>query len=104
MEKEILFNYPHFVRGDMSEYMARSTMPRITYKNSDIPPHDTRDLKRGDIIIVNNAYGRYKGELHIVLKDMPNDGNKNVIGTLSSQEQRLLDYIEPWITFAFIER
>lgn len=104
LEKEIIFQYPHFVRGDMSEYMARSTQCRITYKDADIPAHDTRNLKRGDIIIVNNEYGRYKGELHIVLKDMPNEGNKNVVATLSPEEQILLDYVEPWIPFAFVEK
>lgn len=104
LEKEIIFQYPHFVRGDMSEYMARSTQCRITYQNSDLPPHDTRDLQRGDIVIVNNLYGRYKGELHIVTKDMPNDGNKNVVGTLNENEKLLLEYIEPWIPFAFISK
>lgn len=102
IEKEIIFNFPHYVRGDMSAYMARSTMSRIKYENADIPPHNTRDLKRGDIIIVNNEYGRYKGELHIVLKDMPNDGNKNVVGHLSDEEQILLHYLKPWTPFTFI--
>ena len=60
--------------------MARSTMPRVTYAKESVPPKNTRDLKRGDVVIVNDEYSRYKGELHIVLKDMPNDGRKNVIG------------------------
>ena len=42
-----------------------------------------------------------KGELHIVTKDMPNDGRKNVIGHLPEYEHVLLDYIEPWKVFAF---
>lgn len=103
IEKEILYTFPHYVRGDMSEYMARSTMSRIKYKDADIPPHDTYDLHRGDVIIVNNEYGRYKGELHIVLKDMPNNGNKNVIGHLSEEEQILLPYLTPWLPFTFIK-
>jgi hypothetical protein len=103
VEKEIIFNFPHYVRGDMSEYMARSTMCRITYKDADIKPHNTRDLTRGDIIIVNNEYGRYKGELHIVTKDMPNDGRKNIVGRIPENEMMLLDYIEPWRPFEIIE-
>lgn len=104
VEKEIIFNFPHFVRGDMSAYMARSTMSRIVYKDADIPAHHTEDLKAGDIIIVNNEYGRYKGELHIVLEDMPNDGRKNVVGRIPKNELHLLNYIEPWKSFQIINK
>lgn len=101
-EAKILFEHPHFVRGDMSAYAARSTMPRITYAKESIPPKNTRDLKRGDIIILNDEYDRYKGELQIVLKDMPNDGRKNVIGHIPENETMLLGYIMPWKTFGFM--
>lgn len=101
-EAKILFEHPHFVRGDMSAYTARSTMPRITYAKESVPPKNTRDLKRGDIIIINDEYDRYKGELQIVLKDMPNDGRKNVIGHIPENETMLLDYIMPWKTFGFM--
>ena len=57
----------------MSEYMARSTMPRVTYANESVQTKNTRDLKSGYVVIVNDEYSLYKGELHIVLKDMPND-------------------------------
>lgn len=103
VEKEIIFNFPHHVRGDMSEYMVRSTMCRIEYKDSDIKPNNTEDLKRGDIVILNNKYNRYKGELHIVLKDMPNDGRKNVVGRIPENEVHLLNYIEPWKVFQIIQ-
>ena len=42
-------------------------------------------MKRGDVVIVNDEYNRYKGELQIVLMDMENDGRKNVIGHLSGK-------------------
>lgn len=103
-ERDVLYYAPkHIVRGDLSEYMIRSTMPRVTFAAESIPPANTRDLKRGDIIIVNDLYSRYKGELHIVLKDMPNDGRKNVIGHLPEYEHVMLDYIEPWKVFGFVE-
>lgn len=102
-EKDILYNFNHWVRGDMSEYMARSTFSRIKHANDPIPAKNTRDLKRGDIVIVNENYPRYKGELHIVTKDMPNDGRKNVIGHIPENEIMLLDYIKPWISFGFME-
>lgn len=100
-DKKVLFEHPHLVRGDMSSYMARSTMPRVTYEKESFPANNTRDLKRGDIVIINDRYARYKGELHIVLEDMPNDGRKNVIGCVPEYEMILLDYIEPWRPFAF---
>lgn len=102
-EAKILYEHLHFVRGDMSEYMARSTMPRVTFANESVPAKNVRDLKRGDVIIVNDEYARYKGELHIVLKDMPNDGRKNVIGRIPDNEMMLLDYIKPWVTFGFMK-
>lgn len=102
-ESKIIYEHEHFIRGDMSEYMARSTFPRVTYAKESVKPENTRDLKRGDVIIVNDNYSRYKGELHIVLKDMPNDGRKNVIGRIPDEESMLLDYIEPWRPFAFLK-
>ncbi|MCF0258446.1 MAG: DUF871 domain-containing protein [Erysipelotrichaceae bacterium] len=102
VEEAILYDYSHVVRGDFSDYMARSTMPRITYASSSIPAANTHDLKRGDVVILNDGYDRYKGELHIVLKDMPNDGRKNVIGHLPKADHLLLEFIEPHIPFKFI--
>lgn len=103
-EHDILyFEQQHIVRGDLSEYMMRSTWPRITFAQASIPAENTRDLKRGDVVILNDGYSRYKGELHVILKDMPNDGRKNVIGHIPECEKVLLDYIEPWKLFGFTE-
>lgn len=99
----LYYENKHVIRGDLSEYMIRSTMPRVTYAGKSIPPANTRNLKRGDVVIVNDRYSRYKGELHVVLKEMPNDGRKNVIGHLPEYEQILLEYIEPWKIFGFQE-
>lgn len=102
VEQKILNYEPkHVVRGDLSEYMIRSTWPRVTYQAEPLPAANTRDLKRGDVVILNEGYSKYKGELHVVLKDMPNDGRKNVIGHIPDYEHILLDYIEPWKVFAF---
>ncbi len=102
-EKEILYYAKHFVRGDISDYMRRSTMTRIIFKNSVVKPKNTRALKRGDIVIVNDNYSRYKGELHIVLMDMENEGNKNVVARVKDEELFLLDYLDSWKQFIIIE-
>ncbi len=103
-EYKVIYEHEHFVRGDMSEYMARSTMPRVTYAAESVPAANTRDLKRGDVIVINDNYSRYKGELQILLKDMPNDGRRNVVGRIPDNELMLLDYIQPWIPFAFMKK
>lgn len=101
--EELILNFDqgHVIRGDLSEYMIRSTMTRVVYKDQSVPPANTRNMKRGDVVIVNDGYTRYKGELQVVLKDMPNDGRKNVIGHIPECELVLLDYIRPWKRFAF---
>ena len=102
VEKKILFEHIHEVRVDRNPYAARSTSPRRTFKNASIPPKNTKDFKRGDVVIVNELYDRYKGELHIVLQDMLNDGRKNVVGHIQEEEQILLDYLDAWRTFKLI--
>lgn len=99
VEEKILYDDKHVVRGDISAYMVRSTMTRIKYADETIKPQNTRDLKRGDVVILNDNYTRYKGELHIVLKDMPNEGNKNVVGRVKAEEMFLLDYLDSWEKF-----
>ena len=59
-------------------------------------------LKRGDICILNEDYGRYKGELHIILNNIENDGRINKVGHLLPEEMILLDFIEPWKAFEII--
>lgn len=102
VEKEIIFEYPHYVRGDMSEYMVRSTMPRIDYADAEIKPHDTDDLVPGDVVILNEQYGRYKGELHIITKEMKNDGNKNVVGKIIASDRFNMRYLDSWKVFGFV--
>ena len=103
VEEKILYDDEHFVRGDISPYMRRSTMTRVKYKEESVKPQNTRSLVRGDVVIVNDNYTRYKGELHIVLKDMENEGNKNVVGKIKPEEMFLLDYLKSWDKFVIID-
>lgn len=103
MERMITLNEPHYNRGDVSDYLIRSTMSRVKYKEHDFPVHDPFDIKRGDIVVGNNLFGQYKGELQIALKDMKADGRKNVIGSIPKEELFLLEHLQPWGRFAFFE-
>ncbi|HHC8503991.1 TPA: DUF871 domain-containing protein [Enterococcus faecium] len=102
-ERICLFDNLHSYRGDRSEYILRSTMTRVYYKDKDFPPHNTRDMHHGDVLIDNEGYGQYKGETQIALKDMKNDGRVNVVGRISDDELFLLDLLKPWSSFKLIE-
>lgn len=99
VEKKIILDEVHLYRGDRSEYMIRSTSTRIKYKQESIPPHHTEPIKKGDILICNDHFGQYKGEAQIALKEMENEGNRNVVGHLEEDAIFLLDYLKPWSTF-----
>lgn len=103
LEKKIVLDEEHFNRGDISDYLIRSTQPRITYKESNFEPSFTPDLiKKGYITIGNNDFGQYKGELHLAKKDHSNDKKrKNVVAKVSDEEIFLLDLIPPWSKFGF---
>lgn len=91
----------HFYRGDVSDYLIRSTQSRVKYKSEEFKPTYTPDIGRGDILIENELYGQYKGELQIALKEMKNSGKTNVVGRIAEEEIFLLDYLEPWGKFQF---
>ncbi|MGL4647505.1 MAG: DUF871 domain-containing protein [Mycoplasmoidaceae bacterium] len=102
-EKAIVLNEPHFNRGDVSDYLIRSTQSRLKYKDHDFPATFTPQLvKRGYITIGNNTFGQYKGELHLSKKDHDNYLlRKNVVARIINEELFLLDYIKPWSKFGF---
>lgn len=97
--KKIVIEEPHFNRGDVSEYMIRSTQSRVKYKGEHFEAFNTPPIKRGDILIESSLYKRYAGELQIALKDMDNSGRTNVVGRVAEDEIYLLDQIEPWQKF-----
>ena len=102
-EREVLFNNLHSYRGDRSEYILRSTMTRIKYKDLPFPAHNTIDMKKGDVLIDNVGYGQYKGETQIAIKEMKNDGRVHVVGKISTDELFLLDFLRPWSNFKLVE-
>lgn len=100
-EMLILTKEPHFNRGDVSEYVVRSTQSRVKYKGTPFEPKNTRDMEEGDIIIESSLYTRYAGELHIALNAMENSGKSSVVAKVVPHERYLIHEIKPWQTFAF---
>lgn len=103
VETDIVLAESHFNRGDVSEYVVRSTGSRVKYKDHYFKLFNPRqDIKKGDILIHSSLYERYGGELQVALKDMNNSGKTNVVGRIASEEVYLLDYLRPWQKFKFM--
>lgn len=103
VERKILVDYnQHFRRGDINEYVIRSTMTRVIYKENDIPQF-TENLNTkqslGEIYIGNNEFKNYKGELHLIINDMPRDEKKNFVAEVINEEKFLIKYINSWKSF-----
>lgn len=103
-EKKIVTGYRHFTRVDASDYMLRSSMPRLDCCDVSFPHRtDARAFfQRGDVLIVNDNLKHYRGELEVVLQDIPNDGERNLVGVIPEEELILLDLVRPEYEFGFI--
>ncbi len=106
LEKEILFQFPtHGDMGDCLNYMLRSRWTRVVYKGKSIPvrPCNKTHYTRGDVVIVNDNLAHYRAEIQIVLKDIPVDGQRNLLGRISEEEICFLDSIKGGDVFSFME-
>lgn len=106
VEKEIIYDYaPHWDRYDHSSFFLRSSMCRLNYRDTSIPhrPCDQKVFKRGDVLIVNDNLAHYRGELEIVLTEIPNDGERNLCGHIKEEELNLLDMIQPGHYFKILK-
>ncbi|WP_407390808.1 DUF871 domain-containing protein [Carnobacterium jeotgali] len=101
LEAKIVTEEFHFNRGDVSDYVIRSTQSRVKYKGHEFVPFHTPDMKKGDIIIETSLYAHYAGELQVALQPMKNSGKSNIVGHIVEEEQFLLDYLKPWQKFQF---
>lgn len=106
IEKEILFDFfPHSDVGDSSEWIWRSRMPRFFYRDKAIPARKSEQLsfQPGSVLMVNDNYKHYTGEVQIALMPVLNDGTRNLIGTISSDEMQMLELIHDLDTVVFME-
>lgn len=103
LERKIILEEEHFNRGDVSDYVIRSTQSRVKYKGHNFAPFNTPNMETGDIIIETSLYAHYAGELQIAMLPMNNSGKSNVVGHVSEADRILLPYLKPWQKFAFKE-
>ena len=46
------------------------------------------------VVVVNDNLGHYRGEVEVILKDIPNDGERNLVGKIPKEEFLILDRME----------
>lgn len=105
VEQEILLQFsPHMDMGDSSEWMWRSRLPRVTYADQTIVPRhaDTEWFQPGDVLMVNDNYKHYAGEMQVVLRPMRNDGIRNLVGRVNEQEFGLFELIDDFDEVIFL--
>ncbi|MBO0474696.1 DUF871 domain-containing protein [Enterococcus ureasiticus] len=103
VERKIILEEFHFNRGDISDYVVRSTQSRVKYKGHEFTPFNTVNMETGDIIVETSLYAHYAGELQVALLPMENSGKSNVVGKITESDRVLLPYLRPWQKFAFHE-
>ncbi|MGG0727436.1 DUF871 domain-containing protein [Bacillus paramycoides] len=79
-------------RLDPARDVIRSVESREE-NNVVLQPVNTILRKRGSITIDNELYGRYAGEMQIVINDLPADKKVNVVGMVVEEDVSLLSYI-----------
>ncbi|MET3557072.1 hypothetical protein ABID29_000181 [Streptococcus rupicaprae] len=91
----------HTYRGDVSDYVIRSTRHRERYSEERILPRQTGQMvKRGSVLIDNQDYTRYCGELQLALTDFRVSHKTNLVGHICDYDLPLLDLLQPWQAFA----
>ncbi|MBM7703928.1 DUF871 domain-containing protein [Metabacillus iocasae] len=102
-EESKLLKMNHRNRMDPARDVIRSETSRFYAQKGriDIKPRPILPRPKGAITIDNNHYGRYVGELQVVLRDLPPDAKVNVIGYVSAEDLPLLKMIHPGQSFSF---
>lgn len=97
IERETLFELvPQLDNGDSSEWIWRSRSGRLINSDRPIPPRRTEGdmFPVGSVVVVNDEYPHYSGELQIVREPIVNDGKRNLVARLAPGEEMVLDLIE----------
>lgn len=82
----------HTNRLDPARDVIRSVESREENKIVLQPMH-TIVRKKGSITIDNELYGRYAGEMQVVIHDLPVDEKVNVVGMVVEEDVSLLSYV-----------
>ena len=105
VEKDILYNFaPHISIERNNEFIWRSRMSRIKDERAIEPrTSDKKYFDRGDVLIVNDNYKHYAGEVEIALGKVEIDGERNLVARIKEDELMMLDLIDSGILVKFIK-
>ena len=104
-EREILFDfYPHVDMGDSSEWIWRTRMPRELYRDRVIEPRRSplEEFPVGSVVMVNDRYRHYAGEVQVVLRPIRNDGTRNLVARIDEQEMAMFEFVRPGDPVTFL--
>ena len=98
IEKEILFDFfPHLEMGDSSEWIWRTRISRFVYSHPSkiVAPRPVEGemFEVGDVVVVNDNYKHYAGEVQIVKMPIVNDGTRNRVGHLDADEYEMMNLV-----------
>ena len=89
-------------RGEIEgEYQLRPDPGRDVFRllntrtESGIPPQHIEERPRGTITQDNDLYGRYKGEMQIVRRDLESNPAVNVLGRVCDEDLLILEWLQP---------
>ena len=105
-EKELLYDFKGHNVSEYTHIIIRSRWGRMDFRYAPIPqrPCDKKYFEDGDVVILNEKVGRYKGEVHIMRKPLINDGSMNYAGKIAKEEMFLLDYLKYRTNIGFIAK
>lgn len=86
-------------RPDFSPYFLRVSSKRI---QGELIPFNTINRNINDVTVDNDLFKRYKGEINIMLKNLPSDERVNVIGKVNTTKI-VVDKIEKGHSFRFVK-
>ena len=87
----------HQARIDESPYLIRSSSTR----GIKLKANNTINLDKYMVVIDNENYLRYGGELSIIKQKIENDNNMNVVGTINQKSRKTVDLIKGRCHFTF---
>lgn len=99
-----LYNKISHDRQDSSDALIRTQESRIYASLGKwVAPLGAIDITAGSILIGNENFARYSGELEIARVALPDEARKNKVGKIATRAVPLLAYIHSGLGFMFVE-
>lgn len=100
----MVLNRAMSIRPDSGDFLLRTLSgKRLNKEQGAIEPFNTIDIEPGSIIVNNDLFGPYSGEIQIASKRIPNCGRRNVVGRISPDYAPLMNYIGKIPSFSLFE-